>query len=356
MDKVTLTCLHPATLSNIWTHFSSLCVAFSLLNTALLELCGYQTYKITQILPSSLKSQHQFFLSPCPLQANVTLTSKLLALKAIMRWRHILFHQHFCVCVSQSKQPLVYSEHARTGLLEELGQALCRLKFRLHVHDCWSLPVSWPGKEGEEETALVSWTHNEKWGKEGCCEKESHKGDFFDLTGPRDARLPSKTSGIRANAVPAYPIGPWYRISAWVTGRTGVICCLLDALLTPTGAVFLGFTMVISRFLGWWELGQCISRCHCFFSLTFAGGDQSLPKYLEHLTLCPILTSSPGPHCFLSGLCQWSGLWCLYCTSPTCFPSWNHNYLSKKKLNISLLYARHPSEGIHFLSDKVPTP
>lgn len=32
----------------------------------------------------------------------------------------------FLVCVSQNKQPLVYFEHAKTSLLEELGQALCR--------------------------------------------------------------------------------------------------------------------------------------------------------------------------------------------------------------------------------------
>lgn len=152
------------------------------------------------------------------------------------------------------------------------------------------------------------------------------------------------------------PTGLWYRASTWVTGRTGVICFLWDALLIPPGTIFLGFPLVISRFLGSWELGQCTSRHNCFFSLTSAGGDQSLPKHLEHPTLCPILTSSPGPQCSLSGLCQWSGLLCLYVTSPTCFPSWNHNYLLKKKLNMSLVYTHHPSMGIHCLSDNVPTP
>ena len=76
-----------------------------------------------------------FFLSLCPLQVNIILTSNLLTLKTTMWWCCILSHQHFRVCVSQSKQLLVYSERARTGLLEELGQALCRLKFRLRVHD-----------------------------------------------------------------------------------------------------------------------------------------------------------------------------------------------------------------------------
>lgn len=32
----------------------------------------------------------------------------------------------FFMCASQNKQPLVYFEHAKTSLLEELGQALCR--------------------------------------------------------------------------------------------------------------------------------------------------------------------------------------------------------------------------------------